>query len=180
MRNYVINSENHTNLKSNVPFEDLPEWFQQAKTRDALIFFEDDFITWKRGIWKGGIWKRGIWKRGIFEHGIWEYGIWENGIWESGIWKNGVWKNGVFYGGVWCGGIFEEGLKAVVTLCFFPVFYSKKNIQIYSCVKTTKQWEEFFAGTETFFQVSRNTPRFEAIYKAFLKAKMLQEFDNQN
>jgi hypothetical protein len=77
--------KNHKNLKSNVDFESLPEWFKTAKTKDAVIISENNYLTFKSGTWLNGLWKNGRWEYGILEDGIWEDGIWEDGIWVNGI-----------------------------------------------------------------------------------------------
>lgn len=124
---YRINNDNHTNLQSNVPYKQLPKWFQDAVTKNAVITFENNHIPFQSGTWKGGFWK--------------------------------------------------DGYKAVVSLCLWGISYSKNNIIIGCKTKTTKEWEEWFKGTEV-FTTQRDTPKFKEIHNAFLKAKMLQEFDN--
>ncbi|MXV39328.1 hypothetical protein GO491_11685 [Flavobacteriaceae bacterium Ap0902] len=73
----LINNKNHKNLKSNVPFEKLPEWFQDARTSNAKVYYKRGLLIWYRGTWIGG---------------VWEYGIWKEGTWLGGTWVNGFKK----------------------------------------------------------------------------------------
>lgn len=128
---YSINTINHKNLTSNVPFNELPEWFRKAKTENSRVSLdiktevsEGEITwhdgTWKDGEWKGGKWCNGIWKGGpwkrdswlcccIWKSGIWYNGQWEGGKWEGGTWKDGTWKDGWWHDGTWEGGIWKSG-----------------------------------------------------------------------
>ena len=59
----------HINLKSNVPLEELPKWFQDAKTINANVTFSAGVLTWKRGTWEDGTWEDGTWEYGTWRHG---------------------------------------------------------------------------------------------------------------
>lgn len=120
---------NHQNLKSNIPFENLPLWFRRASTKNAIIFCNNNKIIWENGIWILGEWENGIWQNGDWEDGIWLDGIWlsgtwkngewikglwldgfwENGHWKDGFWKNGHWKNGFWWNGTWNEGWWHKG-----------------------------------------------------------------------
>jgi hypothetical protein len=56
---------NHEKLKSNVDFETLPNWFKNAKTKDAVIIYENNYLTFKSGRWEDGYWVNGTWLNGI-------------------------------------------------------------------------------------------------------------------
>jgi hypothetical protein len=156
---------NHVNLISNVDFEKLPDWFKEAKTKNAEIMYENDIFTWKDGTWKAGIWKAGIWETGIWEDGRWENGIWEDGIWEDGRWKAGTWKDGTW----------KAGFKKI-GFCKWNVYYNSKSnlIKIGCKIKLIDAWETFFNSDE-FFETKRNTKQFQNIYKSFLLAKFAIE-----
>lgn len=48
----------HRNLKSNVPFQDLPIWFRKAKTTNAVVYLADDGeLYWLKGVWHRGMFK---------------------------------------------------------------------------------------------------------------------------
>ena len=83
-------NKNHINLTSNVPFEDLPKWFRDAKTENAIVNYENNALKWRDGTWHDGIWHDGIWK-----DGIWYYGTWLDGTWKGGTWLGGTWRDGI-------------------------------------------------------------------------------------
>lgn len=108
---YTINTrKNHKNLTSNVPLKELPDWFQKAETRGAVVHYENFTLKWYKGTWKGGTWEDGIWYDGVWERGKWKKGKWHNGVWEYGKWVRGIWKNGTWYNGIWEFGIWLYGV----------------------------------------------------------------------
>ena len=62
--------ENHKNLTSNVAFEELPLWFQEAKTKDAVVIYADGYFIWVNGYWYNGIWLGDVWKKGTWVNGV--------------------------------------------------------------------------------------------------------------
>ena len=91
--------ENHKNLTSNAAFEDLPKWFQESKTENAVVIYADGHLTWVDGIWKDGTWEYGIWCNGKWKNGVWKNGVWKDGVWKDGLWKDGIWGSGVWENG---------------------------------------------------------------------------------
>lgn len=148
---------NHKNLRSNIPFDELPEWFKNSKTFNAVVDYTKDkkFIfhngnwiegdwygdEWKDGIWyngswHGGLWHNGFWKDGLWKDGIWEDGLWSDGTWYYGVWKAGEWRNGTWYNGLWYYGIWKAGIKhkinitnmwEYVTTKTYPIFIDKQT-----------------------------------------------------
>ena len=115
-------SGNHDNLTiaSKHTFDELPIWFQMAKTKDATVKLDKDgSLVFAKGTWLDGEWHNGIWRKGTWENGTWKNGNWYNGVWENGTWENGNWhwgnwfdgtfKNGTFQGGKWHGGTWKKG-----------------------------------------------------------------------
>lgn len=153
---YTINNEFHKNLKSNVPFDELPVWFKVSITENAIIEFDGRFITWKNGIWIHGIWWDGIWENGIWKNGIWKNGTWLNGIWENGRWHNGTWHNG----------------REHLSRCrwFISVNYKNNEIIIGCESKTVEEWDKWFAGTEE-YETKRDSEEFKLIYESYLRFK---------
>ena len=87
---------NHSNLKANVPFEELPTWFKEARTKDAVVEMDTGEHLDLNGtsIWLGDgdiIWHSGTWHNGTWLGGSWYSGKWENGIWCDGTWHSGTW-----------------------------------------------------------------------------------------
>lgn len=66
---------NHKNLISNVEFELLPEWFKNAKTKNAKIEFTNNCLIWQDGIWERGIWERGTWQDGFKRIGFCKWNV---------------------------------------------------------------------------------------------------------
>ena len=105
-----IDIEGHKNLTitSDNSFDDLPEWFQKAKTKDAKISLGKgiwyDQVTWHDGVWLNGTWIDGIWKSGVWMNGLWLKGTWQNGTWQSGVWNGGFWIGGEWISGIWVNG----------------------------------------------------------------------------
>lgn len=172
------NNENHVGLESNVPFEDLPDWFKNAKTKQAVIrligkrlFFEKG--TWQGGIWQGGIWQNGTWKNGIWQRGMWQDGIWRNGTWQGGIWQDGIWEKGYWEDGIW-----EKGFKTIGQ-CKWRVFYSNSGeIRIGCKTKTIKKWDKWFKSDKV-YETERNTTQFKQIETAYKLAKYAIQTENE-
>lgn len=177
---------NHENLTSNVSFEDLPEWFQKSKTKNACVLYENELLTWKNGtwidgtwkygFWEGGYWEGGTWEDGYWEGGIWKYGfwidgIWKYGFWETGIWEGGYWEEGIWKGGIWKNGTWENGYK-LIGFCKWDVYYNstKKTVKIGCIEKTIEEWDEWFL-TDKIYETKRDTEQFKLIYKSYLLAK---------
>ena len=98
-----IDIKGHKNLtiKSGHSFDDLPEWFQKAKTENAIVSINSDKeLVWHKGTWHTGTWI-GVWEDGTWINGIWYNGVWENGIWKNGDWFAGTWKSGTWIDGEW-------------------------------------------------------------------------------
>jgi hypothetical protein len=106
-------------------YSSLPDWFKEAKTENAVVSFENNHLTFHKGIWidgvwmsgtwingewKDGLWHRGEWRNGIWYDGIWEWGEWLKGIWHNGTWESGIWHSGRWEGGTWERGIFRKGI----------------------------------------------------------------------
>lgn len=82
-------------------FNDLPEWFQKAKTKNAEVTLNDfGNIVWYNGEWKNGIWDGGRWKDGQWIDGTWKDGLWFDGQWGGGEWLGGTWIRGIWMGGI--------------------------------------------------------------------------------
>lgn len=84
-------------------FKELPYWFQEAETKDAVCSLSMHFQwhdgTWINGEWlgcKGCKWLNGTWLDGTWHNGIWDNGIWLNGIWVAGDHKKGIWVKGYY------------------------------------------------------------------------------------
>jgi hypothetical protein len=54
-RGIDIKAHKNLTIKDGTPFKDLPDWFQDAKTEDAIVSVDDNGeIKWLGGFWKGG------------------------------------------------------------------------------------------------------------------------------
>lgn len=199
----IINNENHQNLKSNVPFESLPKWFQKTKTENAIVkLIDSNFIwecgTWKNGVWKLGTWKDGLWMKGVWLNGTWEKGVWLDGIWYNGIWydgkceegfwhggtwKNGFWRKGLWYDGIWEDGIWMDGTWYRGTWlggleynfrCKHKIGINCKTNQIkIGCKIKTIKEWDKWFAGKETYETERNTEEFKLIYENYLKAKKL-------
>jgi hypothetical protein len=98
------NHKKHENLSiRGTDFQDLPQWFQDAETKNAVVDFDGTTFNWHNGIWKNGTWK------GTETCAEWHRGVWLDGTWEGGNWYKGVWKGGTWQWGYWHGGRWENG-----------------------------------------------------------------------
>lgn len=112
----ILNHKTLT-ITCNHSFHELPTWFQQAKTKNAVVSYVGVFneFDWYDGIWENGLfdigttWHNGIWKNGIWNGSEWRNGTWNDGRWLDGIWKNGIWISGKWQGGTWKNGIWLSG-----------------------------------------------------------------------
>ena len=58
----MFHMDNHKNLtiSSKHSFNNLPKWFQEARTINAVVSFEDSILQWERGVWNNGTWVNGL------------------------------------------------------------------------------------------------------------------------
>ena len=101
-----MNIKGHKNLtiQHEKSFDDLPTWFQKAKTEWARVQMIDGKLVWFGGAWLNGTWHNGTWHTGTWFNGTWLNGTWFNGEWENGLWINGTWFNGEWENGLWITG----------------------------------------------------------------------------
>jgi hypothetical protein len=125
---------------------------------------------WNSGTWCDGTWYNGDWIDGTWYKGTWKDGTWYNGLWNSGTWKHGTWKHGTWISGNWEGGIWKEAGNQHQRIKYSPSLREDKTISIGCKTKTRDEWDEWFAGKET-FETPRGTDTFdliEANYRAFI------------
>lgn len=109
-RIFIMDIKQHINLHTHTPFEELPKWFQEAKTTNAVVKYLNGVFLWYKGIWNDGKWYGNKWLGGDWVDGIWVQGTWITGEFHGGTWCGGTWEFGVFRDGVWFGGTWEDGL----------------------------------------------------------------------